>query len=236
MDTPLPDLTRIAPEDRDRVWFRTYFRGEGTPQLTLRAVLMGGILGALMSVSNLYTTLKLGWAFGVAITACVLSYAIWNAFVAVGFARTKMTLLENNCMQSTASAAGYSTGGTMATAVGALLLISGDAGRLGWLPVGLWVLFTALLGVFLAIPMKRQMINHDQLAFPSGIAAAETLRSLYAQGRESVLKARALILSLVVGALSALVRSFGYIPEQLFFNQTVALVRGQTLTGKTLEM
>jgi uncharacterized oligopeptide transporter (OPT) family protein len=197
---------------------------------------MGGILGALMSVSNLYTTLKLGWAFGVAITACVLSYAIWNAFVAVGFARTKMTLLENNCMQSTASAAGYSTGGTMATAVGALLLISGDAGRLGWLPVGLWVLFTALLGVFLAIPMKRQMINHDQLAFPSGIAAAETLRSLYAQGRESVLKARALILSLVVGALSALVRSFGYIPEQLFFNQTVALVRGQTLTGKTLGM
>jgi len=124
----------------------------------------------------------------------------------------------------------------MATAVGALLLISGDAGRLGWLPVGLWVLFTALLGVFLAIPMKRQMINHDQLPFPSGIAAAETLRSLYAQGRESVLKARALILSLVVGALSALVRSFGYIPEQLFFNQTVTLVRGQTLTGKTLGM
>ncbi|MFM7818475.1 MAG: OPT family oligopeptide transporter [Verrucomicrobiota bacterium] len=232
----LPDLTRIAPEERDRVWFRTYFRGEGTPQLTLRAVLMGGILGALMSVSNLYTTLKLGWAFGVAITACVLSYALWNAFVAAGLARTRMTLLENNCMQSTASAAGYSTGGTMAAAVGALLLISGDAGRLGWLPVGLWVLFTALLGVFLAIPMKRQMINHDQLPFPSGIAAAETLRSLYAQGRESVLKARALILSLAVGVVSALFRSFGYIPEQLFFNQTVAQIRGQVLTGKTLGM
>ena len=40
--------------------------------------------------------------------------------------------------------------------------------------------------------MKRQMINSEQLPFPSGIAAAETLRSLYAQGKESVLKARAL--------------------------------------------
>jgi OPT family oligopeptide transporter len=232
----LPDLTQVPADERDRVWFRTYYQGDHVPQLTVRAVVMGGVLGALMSVSNLYTTLKLGWAFGVAITACVLSYAIWNGLVLVGAAKTKMTLLENNCMQSTASAAGYSTGGTIATAVGALLLTSGDEGRLGWVPVGVWVFLTALLGVFIAIPMKRQMINHDQLAFPSGIAAAETLKSLYAEGKESLLKARALIASLFVGAASALVRSFGYIPEQVFFTNTVTTVRGQVITGQTLGM
>ena len=49
--------------------------------------------------------------------------------------------------------------------------------------------FTAALGVFLAIPMKRQMINQEQLKFPSGIATAETLQSLYSKGGEAMQKA-----------------------------------------------
>jgi OPT family oligopeptide transporter len=233
----LPDLTQVPEEERDAMWVERYYRGDHVPQLTLRAVLMGGILGAVMAVSNLYTTLKLGWAFGVAITACVLSYAIWNGFVALGIAKTNLTILENNCMQSTASAAGYSTGGTLATAVGAMLLITGDEGRLGWFPVAVWVALTAALGVFLAIPMKRQMINAEQLPFPSGIAAAETLRSLYAQGRESLLKARALMGALLGGIVVAWVRSFGVIPEQVPFQFTVfSNVAGRPFTGAQIRM
>jgi OPT family oligopeptide transporter len=232
----LPDLTQVAEDERDAVWVKHYYRGD-VPQLTWRAVGMGGLLGAVMAVSNLYTTLKLGWAFGVAITACVLSYAIWNGLVALGVAKTKMSILENNCMQSTASAAGYSTGGTLATAVGAMLLITGDEGRLGWFPVAVWVALTAALGVFLAIPMKRQMINSEQLPFPSGIAAAETLRSLYAQGRESLLKARALISALVAGIVVALIRSFGVIPEAIPFRFTVlSNVAGRDFTGAQIRM
>jgi OPT family oligopeptide transporter len=212
-DAPPFDLMSVPAEERDRAWVTHYYRGDDVPQLTWRAVIMGGVLGMAMSISNLYTTLKLGWAFGVAITACVLSYAIWNGFTALGLAKTKMTMLENNCMQSTASAAGYSTGGTLATAVGALLLITGDEHRMGWFPVTCWVLLTALLGVFLAIPMKRQMINQEQLPFPSGIAAAETLRSLYAKGTESIKKARALIGALVVGGVVGFLRSFPLIKD-----------------------
>jgi OPT family oligopeptide transporter len=196
---------------------------------------MGGLLGSVMAVSNLYTTLKLGWAFGVAITASVLSFTLWNGFVLARVAKTKMTILENNCMQSTASAAGYSTGGTLATAVGAMLLLTGDAGRLPWLPVALWVGLTALLGVFLAIPMKRQMINGEQLPFPSGIAAAETLRSLYAEGRESVLKARALVTALVVGMASALMRDIlGWIPSSLPLDFPLFEAHGRAIRGGQL--
>jgi OPT family oligopeptide transporter len=201
--------------ERERVWFDKVYQG-GVPQFTARAVVMGGLLGGVMAISNLYTTLKVGWSFGVTITACVISYVIWNAFVGVGVAKTRMTLLENNCMQSTASAAGSSTGGTLATAVGAMLLINGDAHRMGWVPVAIWVGLVACLGVFLAIPMKRQMINVDQLPFPSGIAAAETLRSLYAEGRESILKSRALLGGLVAGGLIAFLRDvIGTIPGAL---------------------
>lgn len=186
-------------EARQEYWYKNIYQGHKVPQLTWRAVIMGGILGSLMSISNLYTTLKIGWSFGVAITACVLSFVIWNAFRTIFRKLTPMSILENNCMQSTASAAGYSTGATIGTAFGALLLISGH--HIGWQIVLPWTLVTAALGVFLAIPMKRQMINIEQLPFPDGIAAATTLNSLYAKSREAVLQAYSLIATLVTGAV-----------------------------------
>jgi len=101
-----------------------------------------------------------------------------------------MTILENNCMQSTASSAGYSTGGTLISAFAAYMLINRDAMSLSTMLA--WVFFLALLGVTMAIPMKRQMINIEQLRFPSGIAAAETLRALHAVGDQGMRSARAL--------------------------------------------
>ena len=55
-----------------------------------------------------------------------------------------------------------------------------------------WVFFLAVLGVTMAIPMKRQMINIEQLRFPSGIAAAETLRALHSHGEKAMRSAKAL--------------------------------------------
>lgn len=202
-------LLTMTPEEKDRWWYQNVYRGDSMPQLTWRAVILGGILGMLMSASNLYTTLTIGWSFGVAITACVLSYVTWNALRAISAGSiSQMSLLENNCMQSTASAAGYSTGSTLATMFGALLLLEqGDSLNIYtykvqpiWL-VGLFTLCTGLMGVFLAIPMKRQMINHEQLPFPSGIAAAETLKSLYSASKEAVHKAYSLVIALLFGGL-----------------------------------
>jgi uncharacterized oligopeptide transporter (OPT) family protein len=124
-----------------------------------------------------------------------------------------MTMLENNCMQSTATAAGSSTGAAIGTAFGALLLIEG--GHRPWYVVASFALFAAALGVFLAIPMKRQMVNQEQLKFPSGIAAAETLRSLYSKGTEAMRKAYALLIALAAGGLVGLLRSYSALVEQL---------------------
>ncbi len=221
-----------------RQWLNEIYCGDSMPQLTVRAVLMGGVLGAAMSVSNLYTTLKLGWSFGVAITACVLSFVIWNLIRALLPRLSRMTILENNCMQSTASAAGYSTGATIGTAFGALLLITGE--HISWKIIAVWTLATALLGVFLAIPMKRQMINSEQLPFPSGIAAAETLKSLYGQCRDAVYQAYALIAALVLGAavgvmskgsFSWLARLYLKLPELVPFNLRISGIAGSQLPG-----
>jgi len=201
-ELPLAHFTG-TPEEKDRHWFEHYYRGDSQRQLTVRAVLMGGILGMFTAVSNLYTTLKIGWSFGVSITACVISFVAWNAICKAWnalFPRkiSRMSVLENNCMQSTATAAGSSTGSTLATALGSLLLIQGVHQQ--WPVVAAFVFFTAALGVFLAIPMKRQMINHEQLRFPTGIATAETLRSLYSKSGESLRQAWSLIIALGAGA------------------------------------
>ncbi len=206
-------LATMTPEQKDAWWFKNVYQGDRMPQLTWRAVLMGGLLGMAMAASNLYTTLAIGWAFGVAITACVMSYVIWNGFRALtGNSVSQMSILENNCMQSTASAAGYSTGSTLATMFGAMLLLAEpgagqtNADVKNWDIQPIWVVvtftfLTGLLGVFLAIPLKRQMINHEQLRFPSGMASAETLTSLYSASAESLKKAYVLLWGIGAGAV-----------------------------------
>jgi uncharacterized oligopeptide transporter (OPT) family protein len=194
---PIPP-DEVLKMDEDE-WYEKVYRGEDFPQLTVRAVLMGSALGFLLAFTNLYIGLKTGWALGVAITACIVSYAVWNGFLRLGVARTPMTILETNCMQSTASSAGYSTGGTMVSAVSALLMIQGVHLPLSTLI--LWTLLLGALGTVMAIPMKRNMINHERLKFPSGTAAAVTLQSLYSEGTESLKKAKALAYSATIGAI-----------------------------------
>ena len=191
-----------TPEEVERAWFEKCYRGRGDSiaQLTVRAVVMGSALGALLSLTNLYIGLKAGWSFGVAITACIMSFAIWSGLRAIGLVRTQMTILENNCMQSTASSAGYSTGTFLVSAIPAYIMINNTT-----LPMPVlmgWVFFIALLGVTMAIPMKRQMINIEQLRFPSGIAAAETLRALHAVGQKGRRAARALSIWALLAAVS----------------------------------
>jgi putative OPT family oligopeptide transporter len=191
-----------TPEQIDRQWFEQVYRGRGDvmPQLTLRAVLVGSVLGGILSLTNLYIGLKAGWGLGVTITACIVSYGLWSVLLKIGVAKTQLSILENNCMQSTASAAGYSTGSTLVSAFAAYFMINNHA-----LPVGLtlaWVFFLGVLGVTMAIPMKRQMINVEQLRFPSGIASAETLQALYAKGERSRQSARALTYAAIAAAVS----------------------------------
>jgi putative OPT family oligopeptide transporter len=201
-DRPLPVFGfKGTPEELEREWYEEVYRGRGDSmaQLTWRAVLIGSCLGGVLSLTNLYIGLKAGWGFGVAITASILSYAIWASLLKIGLARTPMTILENNCMQSTASSAGYSTGGTLVSAFAAYIIVNHQSMSV---PLMLaWVFFIAVLGVTMAIPMKRQMINIEQLRFPSGIAAAETLRALHAKSSHGLRAAKALGLAGLIAAI-----------------------------------
>lgn len=194
-------------------------------QLTVRAAIAGMLLGGFMSLSNLYVSLKTGWSMGVSITAGILAFAIFSILLKLKIVRTQFGMLENNAMQSVASAAGYMTGGGTVAAIPALMMITGES--MGGVQMFVWISAIAMLGVIMAIPMKQQMINVEQLRFPTGIAAAETLQALHDHSGESR-KASYLAWA---GALGAFVGFFRdahakwmpfNIPEKIKFPGTLA--------------
>src|SRR5690242_3737531 len=94
-------------EQKDRWWLQNVFRGD-MPQLTLRAALTGFILGGFLSATNLYVGAKTGWTLGVGLTSVILAFSMFKLMSRLG--AKDMTILENNCMQSIATSAGYMTG------------------------------------------------------------------------------------------------------------------------------
>ncbi len=199
-----------AAEDPERVWLRDVYK-RGARQLTVRAVISGMLIGMLMCLSNLYVVLKTGWSLGVTVTACIIAFALFSLLSKVGLLKGQFSPLENNAMGSVASAAGYMTGGGNMAAVPALFVLTGAIPNTPSLMV--WFGVIAALGVFAAIPIKRQLINIEQLPFPTGIATAETITSLHeaahageAGQKSNGGKAKYLGGAALIGALIAILR------------------------------
>ena len=213
------------PEDPEVVWLRdVYVRDDR--QLTARAIVGGMAIGIVMCLSNLYVFFKTGWSLGVTLTACILAFAIFRVFEKAG--QRPMTALENNALTTVASGAGYMTGGGNMAAYGALLIITSV--RPDSYALMLWFGVIAALGVFVAIPIKRQLINKEGLAFPTGTATAETIRSLHGaeEASDGTAKARALGLSAAFGAFVAMLRDVKSLP----FNLPSSLPMPFTIAGR----
>ncbi len=230
----------IPPEEVAKLdeaeWYARAYR-RNAPQLTVRAVVMGTVLGFFLAFTNVYIGLKTGWFLGVNLTACILSYAIWGTLQRAKMVEGRLSILESTCAVSTASSAGYATGFLTITALPAMLLLTittetPGGTQLSWPIVALWIFFLAALGVVLAIPMKRNMINREKLRFPSGTAAAVTLQGLYSHGEEAMKRARALFVTLGVSALVPLlkeldIRKVGVDPK------TGKMIRDTILPGQS---
>jgi uncharacterized oligopeptide transporter (OPT) family protein len=211
MNSTPQEPTQVAPaedehEQAAREWLANVYQGDTVRQLSVRSIVTGMIIGGVMSISNLYVGLKTGWGLGVTITACIIAYAVFKALEAVipSYRRDPFTILENYTMSSAASAAGYMASAGLVSAFPALYLTTGR--MLTWWEMMIWLGAVSVLGVFMAVPLKRQLINIDQLPFPTGIATAETLKSMHTAGREAMRKATALLGGGVIGAIVALWR------------------------------
>jgi putative OPT family oligopeptide transporter len=183
-------------EQKDKWWLTTVFRGN-MPQLTVRAAITGMLLGGLLSLTNLYVGAKTGWTLGVGITSVILAYGFFKVLDKLGLAN-EFTVLENNAMQSIATAAGYMTS-PMISSLAAYMMVTNTVIPM-WQTV-CWIIVLALLGVLFAFPFKRRFINDEQQPFPEGRAAGVVMDSLHhGDAAASLLKAKLLAVCAVVGA------------------------------------
>ncbi len=159
---------------KDRWWFENIYRGN-LPQLTLRSGVTGFLLGGVLSATALYIGGKTGITIGVGLTSVILAFAI---FKVVHGARLgpDFTILENNCTQSIATAAGYMIT-PLVSSMAAFMLVTGKI--IPWWQMLIWNAIISILGVLVAFPLKRRFINDEQLPFPEGRACGVVLDTLY---------------------------------------------------------
>ena len=149
----MTDATRGVPETSMR-------------ELTFRGIVLGGIITLLFTAANVYLGLKIGLTFATSIPAAVISMAVLRLF-------KDSTILENNIVQTIASAAG-----TLA----AIIFVLPGLVMIGWwqgfpfFTTAAITMFGGVLGVLFSVPLRRALVVDTVLPYPEGRAAAEVLK------------------------------------------------------------
>ena len=172
--------------------------GRSSQELTPRALATGLILGAVLAPCNVYSGLKIGWAFNMSITALLLAFAFW-APISRLFQRPSWGMLESNINQTTASAAAAITSSGLVAPIPALAVMTGE--NLPWLPLIVWVFTVSFLGVWIGWFLRPRMIEQSELVFPAGMAAAQTMRDMFAHADEAMSRVKVLMSSLTGAVL-----------------------------------
>jgi len=208
-----PDQLKSA-EERDQEWLTHVYRGDKEKDLTVRAVVAGMLFGGLMALSNLYVGLKSGWGLGVDIAAVIVIFAVFKGLRSVRLVKREFGMLECTTTMTVAVAASWISSAGLVSAVPALTMLTGY--EFVWWQLTLFIAVILFLGLFMAIPLKRQMIQIDSLRFPANIPTGETLKAMYAHGDEGMKKAKAMGIAGVLGLLTAGLRDgLAWIPGQL---------------------
>ncbi len=180
-----------------------YTPAPGEAQLTWRAVIVGSLTGSIVACTNIYVGLQIGWSFGASIIAAVLSYSIFATF------NRHLSVLETNIAQAAGSTAGHmASAAGLLSAIPAMMMLGQTVPPL---TVMLWAMVVSLLGIFFAVPLRRQFVEIEKLKFPTGTATAETILAMVSEGSEALAKSRALIWSAVFAGLFTLASHF--VPE-----------------------
>ncbi len=116
-------------------------------ELTLRALLTGLLLGAVLTPSNIYSGLKIGWSFNMSIIALLVGFAFWQSLARV-LRRPAWTLHESNINQTTASSAASIISSGLVAPIPAYTLITGQ--QFDTLPLVAWVFSVSFLGIWVA--------------------------------------------------------------------------------------
>lgn len=135
-------------------------------ELTIRGTILGALITLVFTASNVYLGLKVGMTFASSIPAAVISMAVLSAF-------KDSNILENNIVQTQASAAG-----TLSAIIFVLpaLIMMGYWQGFPLIQTALICICGGILGVVFTVPLRRTLVVNSDLPYPEGVAAAEILK------------------------------------------------------------
>lgn len=161
-------------------------------ELTLRGVVLGGVITLIFTAANVYLGLKVGLTFATAIPAAVISMAVLRYF-------RNHSILENNIVQTIASAAG--TLAAIIFVLPGLIMIGWWTGFPYWITVAVCVV-GGILGVMYSVPLRRALVTGSDLPYPEGVAAAEVLK-VGEETEEGIEGNKRSLRAIIVGSLVA---------------------------------
>ncbi|MDT5270236.1 MAG: hypothetical protein QOH49_2422 [Acidobacteriota bacterium] len=169
-----PDVVGFRPDDPNAVSYKPYIAPETLmPELTVRAVVVGTLLGMVFGASSLYLVLKVGLTVSASIPVAVISITLFR--ILSKFGGRNATILENNIVQ-TAGSAGESIAFGVGVTMPAIMILGFDLELTR--PI-LVASLGGLLGILMMIPLRRALIvqQHGLLKYPEGTACAEVLKA-----------------------------------------------------------
>jgi putative OPT family oligopeptide transporter len=168
-------------------------------ELTPRSISLGIALALILGAANAYLGLYAGLTVSASIPAAVISMAILRMLGG-------STILENNVVQTIASAGEAVAAGAIFTFPA--LVILGGVRTLPYVEVTALCVVGATMGALLVVFLRRAYIVEERLPFPEGVACAQVLRAGDAQANVRPL----VIGGLISAALKALQDVAGIIP------------------------
>jgi uncharacterized oligopeptide transporter (OPT) family protein len=189
-----------------------------TRELTVRAVLVAVLVAALMGAAEPAIVLRIGYGPNISVVSAFLGFIVISI---IGLATGRRgTRFENNLVQTAGTAAGSGVG-FMAVVLAAIDMLN-ERGRLAIhlssVQIFAWLAPAGILGVLLAVPLRKHYIDQENLTFADGTAAGETLLVLDQGPREAGPRVAALGLGGAVSiAFVAARQVLGWIPEAVAF-------------------
>ena len=181
-------------------------------EFTPRSILVGLVVALIIGASYPYVVLKFGFGPNISVVSAFFG------FIALGLASKSYNRWENNIVQTAGTTAGQIAFLCWLLAAFDIMAADPTSGfdvHLTWQQTFVWLSTSGLLGVFLAVPLRKHFIEDENLPFPDGMAAGETLIMLDSHGEEGRKSAFAMVGALVASGLTFLATQLQWIVDTI---------------------
>ena len=181
-------------------------------EFTLRSVAVGLLVALVIGASYPYVVLKFGFGPNISVVSAFFG------FLALGLFSKSYNRWENNIVQTAGTTAGQIA--FLCWLLAAFDILAAEPGsgfdvHLTRTQTFIWLSVSGLLGVFLAVPLRKHFIEDENLPFPDGVAAGETLIMLDSRGEQARKSALVMVGALVGSGLTFLATQLKWILESL---------------------